>query len=104
MPASVLPCVVRRRAAARWRLRASWATWFYLLRPFLLRATVTEDVATAPISIHVLAGGGGWEAPVGAAVLTTWVLSLGSMGMVPSKSVGLFVLSMVTSAGGVEAL
>ena len=69
VPASVLPCVVRMRAALRWRLCSSWATWFPLLsRPFRLRAAaVTEDVATAPTSTEKFAGSGGREAPAGAA-------------------------------------
>jgi len=36
--------------------------------------------------------------------LATWMSSFGPVGMVPSNSVGLFVLSMVMSVGGVEAL
>ena len=41
MPASVLPCVVRRKAALRWRLRSSRATLLYEPRTFRLRRVPT---------------------------------------------------------------
>ena len=70
---------------------------------FPFACDMTEGVATAPIFTQMLAGDGGWEAPAGSAVLATWVLSLGPMGMVPFKPVGLFVVSVANSAGGAEA-
>ena len=66
VPASVLPCRVRRRAALRWRLRSSWPRGG-LLRPFRLRVAVTEDAPTAPSSVAESARGGSRGTPAGGA-------------------------------------
>ena len=42
VPASVLPCVARRRAVLRWRLRLSWATWLPL--PRLSKSLMSDDI------------------------------------------------------------
>ena len=70
VPASVSPCVARRKAALRWRLRSCWATLLCAPRAFRLRVAVTEDAPTAPSSVAELAGGGSWETPAGGAAPT----------------------------------
>ena len=66
VPASVSPCVARRKAALRWRLRSSRATKLCVPRAFRLRVAVTGDSATAPSPATELAEGGSWETPSGA--------------------------------------
>ena len=67
VPAPVLSCRVRRKAARRWRLRSSWAVWYCAPRAFRLRVAVTGDAATVPPPATELAGGGSWETPAGGA-------------------------------------
>ena len=66
VPAVVLSCRVRRKAALRWRLRSSRATELPEPRTFRLRVAATGGAATVPSSATELAEGGSGETPSGA--------------------------------------
>ena len=67
VPVPVLSCRVRRRAARRWRLSSSLATWLCEPRPFRLRVAGTGDAETVPPSATEPDEGGSWETPAGGA-------------------------------------
>ena len=63
-----------------------------------------SDAAASELMTWVSSFGCSRVGDVAVLELATWMSSFGPVGMVPSKPVGLFVLSIVMSVGGVEAL